>query len=63
MVVVVVVVLVMVVVVVVVVVRVKMLTGELKSILIEKINAFLKIHQENREKAKSKLDEFLYKNQ
>ena len=41
----------------------KMLTGELKAILIEKINGFLKIHQENREKAKSKLDEFLYKNQ
>jgi len=40
----------------------KMLTGELKSILIEKINDFLKIHQENREKAKSKLEEFLFKN-
>jgi len=28
----------------------------------EKINDFLKIHQENREKAKSKLEEFLFKN-
>ena len=29
-----------------------MLTGELKAILIEKINKFLVIHQEKREKAK-----------
>ncbi len=40
----------------------KMLTGELKAILIEKINEFLSSHQEKREKAKDKLDEFLYKN-
>ena len=30
----------------------KMLTGELKAILIEKINSFLKIHQQKREEAK-----------
>ena len=40
----------------------KMLTGELKAILIEKINAFLAVHQEKREKAKNRLDEFLYEN-
>ena len=40
----------------------KMLTGELKAILIEKINAFLIVHQENREKAKDRLNEFLYEN-
>ena len=39
----------------------KMLTGELKGILIEKINAFLKVHQKNREKARKRIDEFLYK--
>ncbi|MCK4553008.1 tryptophan--tRNA ligase [Candidatus Pacearchaeota archaeon] len=39
----------------------KMLTSELKNILIEKINAFLKKHQSNREKAKSQIDKFLYK--
>ncbi|MDX1596146.1 MAG: tryptophan--tRNA ligase [Nitrosopumilaceae archaeon] len=39
----------------------KMLTGELKAILIEKINSFLKTHQEKREKAKSQLDAFLLK--
>jgi tryptophanyl-tRNA synthetase len=38
----------------------KMLTGELKVILIEKINAFLEKHQENREKAKDRINEFLY---
>jgi len=38
-----------------------MLTGELKSILIEKINEFLKSHQEKREKAKEHLDKFLLK--
>ena len=37
-----------------------MLTGELKAILIEKVNAFLKIHQERREKAKSQIDKFLF---
>ena len=30
----------------------KLLTGELKAILIEKINDFLIVHQEKREKAK-----------
>ena len=40
----------------------KMLTGELKAILIEKINEFLKTHQENREKAKDKIDQFLLEN-
>jgi len=40
----------------------KMLTGELKAILIEKINAFLTVHQEKREKAKDRLNEFLYEN-
>ena len=39
----------------------KMLTGELKEILIEKINNFLKSHQEKRESAKKQLDKFLYK--
>ena len=38
-----------------------LLTGELKSILIEKINEFLKSHQEKREKAKEQLDKFLLK--
>ena len=40
----------------------KMLTGELKAILIEKINAFLKEHQEKREKARDQVDKFLYEN-
>jgi len=40
----------------------KMLTGELKAILIEKINNFLKIHQENREKARNEIDKFLFEN-
>jgi len=39
----------------------KLLTSELKSILIEKINAFLKKHQENRKKAKNKIDKFLFR--
>ena len=38
-----------------------LLTGELKSILIEKINEFLKSHQEKREQAKEQLDKFLLK--
>lgn len=38
----------------------KLLTGELKAILVEKVNAFLKVHQEKREKAKSQLDKFLF---
>src|SRR3989344_2087879 len=37
----------------------KLLTGELKSILIEKINKFLKDHQKKREKAKKHVDKFL----
>ena len=40
----------------------KLLSGELKAILIEKMNAFLEVHQENREKAKDKIDEFLFEN-
>lgn len=38
-----------------------LLTGELKEILIGKINNFLKEHQRKRELAKKKIDEFLYK--
>ena len=37
----------------------KMLTGELKAILIEKINSFLQIHQQKREEAKKSLSKFL----
>jgi tryptophanyl-tRNA synthetase len=37
----------------------KMLTSELKQILIEKINAFLKEHQAKKEKAKKELTRFL----
>ena len=40
----------------------KMLTGELKSILIEKINEFLAIHQQKREKAKDQIEQFLFEN-
>lgn len=36
-----------------------LLTGELKAILIEKINQFLEKHQENREKARERIDDFL----
>jgi tryptophanyl-tRNA synthetase len=39
-----------------------MLTGELKMILIEKINEFLAIHQEKREKAKDQIDQFIFEN-
>jgi tryptophanyl-tRNA synthetase len=39
----------------------KLLTGELKKILIDKINAFLKEHQKKREMAKSQIDKFLLK--
>ena len=39
----------------------KMLTGELKQILIDKINKFLELHQEKREKARDQLDKFLLK--
>ena len=37
----------------------RLLTGELKQILIEKIQKFLVEHKENREKAKAKVREFL----
>ena len=37
-----------------------LLTGELKGILIEKINAFLGEHQKRRDEAKERLDEFLF---
>ncbi len=40
----------------------EMLTSELKEILIEKINAFLKEHQKKRHLAKNKIDKFLLKN-
>ncbi|MFB5646457.1 MAG: tryptophan--tRNA ligase, partial [Nitrosopumilaceae archaeon] len=40
----------------------KLLTGELKAILIEKINSFLKEHQEKREKARDQVDKFLFEN-
>ncbi len=40
----------------------EMLTGELKAILIEKINAFLKEHQKKKEEAKKNLDKFILKN-
>ncbi len=39
----------------------KMLTSELKTILIEKINAFLKEHQKKRELAKKEINKFLMK--
>lgn len=39
----------------------ELLSGELKSILIEKINNFLKEHQKKREQAKKKVDEFIFK--
>jgi tryptophanyl-tRNA synthetase len=40
----------------------KMLTGELKAILIEKINKFLASHQEKREKARDQIGSFLFEN-
>jgi len=40
----------------------KLLTGELKAILIEKMNDFLVVHQEKREKAKDQIDKFLFEN-
>ena len=39
----------------------KMLTSELKDYLIEKINLFLEEHQKKREKAKKRIEEFLFK--
>ena len=38
----------------------KLLTGELKQILIEKVNKFLKEHQRKREIAKKQVDKFLF---
>jgi len=38
----------------------KLLSGELKKILIDKINIFLEEHQKKREKAKSMIDKFIY---
>jgi tryptophanyl-tRNA synthetase len=40
----------------------EMLTGELKKILIDKINDFLKEHQTRRINAKKDVDKFMYKN-
>jgi tryptophanyl-tRNA synthetase len=40
----------------------KLLSGELKQILIEKINAFLKEHQKQRKLAEKNIDKFLVKN-
>ena len=39
----------------------KMLTGELKSILIEKINEFLSVHQQKREEARKNIDVYMLK--
>jgi tryptophanyl-tRNA synthetase len=39
----------------------KLLTGDLKEILIEKINSFLKEHQKRREEARKQIDKFLIK--
>ncbi len=39
----------------------KLLTGELKAILIERINSFLKEHRERRKKAEKEIDSFMYK--
>lgn len=39
----------------------KMLTSELKNILIEKINAFLKEHQERRKRAEKIVEKFILK--
>ena len=39
----------------------RMLTGELKQILVEKLTAFLEKHKEAREKARDKVDDFLEK--
>ena len=39
----------------------KMLTSELKKILIDKINVFLKEHQKKRKLAEKRIDEFLHK--
>ena len=36
-----------------------MLTGELKAILIEKINDFLSVHQEKREQVRKNIDAYM----
>ncbi len=38
----------------------KLLTGELKEILIEKLNSFLKQHRERRERAEKKVEKIMY---
>jgi tryptophanyl-tRNA synthetase len=40
----------------------KLLSGELKSILIEKIKTFLKEHQKKRKEAENIIDKFILKN-
>ena len=40
----------------------KLLSGEMKAILIEKINKFLAVHQEKREKARDQIEQFLLEN-
>ena len=39
----------------------KLLTSELKEILIDKINAYLKVHQKRRKQAKEKVGDFIFK--
>ena len=39
----------------------KLLSGELKAILVEKINAFLKEHQKKRKEAEKIVDKFIFK--
>ena len=39
----------------------KLLSGELKQILIDKLNSFLREHQKKREKARKEVDKFIYK--
>ena len=39
----------------------ELLSGELKQILVDKLNEFLKHHQKEREKAESKIEKFMFK--
>jgi tryptophanyl-tRNA synthetase len=39
----------------------KLLTGEMKAYLIDKVNSFLAEHRENRKKAEKQIDQFMYK--
>ncbi len=39
----------------------KLLTGEMKAMLIEKLNSFLKEHQRKREKAKGQIENFMFR--